>query len=544
MLEIALLIGVLRYDAFYRQLKALDVCPVATTGLLGHVRPDFNNQDINRVFGLVARHRDGLGTPSVPGDQSIGVETLNSLFAEEVKAGRIPAERAREIAHIPELGNEGEGWLVRDLKTLDLDRAFIFGLPSTPVFREWRMQAAIRAELKEFQMKSNTATGHLKLDDFEHAYRRVKQACGSMEEEFVVDTMGEIEADDGKPPEALVEGVLPVGGLALMSGRAKSHKSWSALDLNISGAAGNCWNGFRVTKCRSVYVNLELKQKTLRSRIKRIAFEKGIEPKALEGWLIPITVKTGTALSAALKAPSKFGFLATLLEGLAARIERIFNESSEVNPDPAKSPRLIVLDSLYNLHGGRLNENDPGEMSILYQMIRDLAERLGATVMIVHHFTKGAPDQKLSGDRAAGTRVHKQAVDTYIELVPHQLERCYVFDAQVRDYPEIAKFCLRWQAPLLVPAPELDTDAVQRTGKRKEQESIDSFVELLEHPLSIREWKEKTMRILKISESTFWRYKRKAENEEKVTCDREGNWIKSNCQLPSDSKRPENGANR
>ena len=78
------------------------------------------------------------------------------------------------------------------------------------------------------------------------------------------------------------EWVLAVGGIATISGRAKTQKTWCALDLCLSAATGDhSWLKFKVKRSKTVYVNLELSHKTLMFRIKAIAEAKGINLKDL-----------------------------------------------------------------------------------------------------------------------------------------------------------------------------------------------------------------------------------------------------------------------
>jgi hypothetical protein len=515
MLEHVLLIGVIRSQLFYRLIRSR-VCPPSSTGLPGSRRHDFVRADFNRVFAIVARYYDGLTSPETPGDYSIDIQTLHLLLTKEVEAERMQKEVAEAI----------EIWLVPDAMTLEFDQKFLFGLPSTPVFLQWQEDRVSREGLDRLQFQAQTGTGRITIADWERCLRAVKQASRNPTQDFVVTTIDDIISDDGEAPEWVVEGLVPIARVCTLSSRAKSHKSFTAIDLSLSAPAAHDWLGFRLKRSLAVYVNFELGQKTLRARIKKIAYEKGIDLEKLRGWFTPISVKSAGLLKETSPTGSRHAFTEAMLERLADKIEACFEAAIEANRECANAPRVVCLDSFYNLHGGKLNENDAGDVSFVYHLVREFGERLNAAVIVIHHFSKGDPNQKMSGDRAAGSRVHRQAPDTYIELVPHQLPGAYIFESDLRDYPAIEKFCVRWHYPILRRAPELDPEAVKQAGGRKKKYSIDDILAVLgDRALQSKEWAGECEEKRGISHATFYRLRDQAEQAGRVAGNREGKWV-------------------
>jgi len=78
--------------------------------------------------------------------------------------------------------------------------------------------------------------------------------------------------------------------VGVVAARAKSHKSWVAIDLALSATAGKDWLGFACKAVPVVYVNFELSKKSLFHRVKRIAEAKHIDLAALKDKLILLTI--------------------------------------------------------------------------------------------------------------------------------------------------------------------------------------------------------------------------------------------------------------
>src|SRR6266550_3146412 len=80
--------------------------------------------------------------------------------------------------------------------------------------------------------------------------------------------------EDGKgyrPVVAIIDGVLDPGGVAVLVGPAKSYKSFFALQLAMSIAAGIPFLGMNITRPhRVLYVNLEIAEYRLEQRIRML----------------------------------------------------------------------------------------------------------------------------------------------------------------------------------------------------------------------------------------------------------------------------------
>jgi AAA domain len=67
-------------------------------------------------------------------------------------------------------------------------------------------------------------------------------------------------AEQISEPDKLISGVLYKGGVMLLTGGAKTNKSWTAKEIGISIAQGSVWLGFNCAQGRVLYVNNEIFQ--------------------------------------------------------------------------------------------------------------------------------------------------------------------------------------------------------------------------------------------------------------------------------------------
>lgn len=86
---------------------------------------------------------------------------------------------------------------------------------------------------------------------------------------FSLMTAHELERKEFAPLRFFVDDILPVG-LAVLSAPAKSGKSWFALDLALSVAAGKPFLGFATHKCTTLYCGLEDSFRRLHDRAEKL----------------------------------------------------------------------------------------------------------------------------------------------------------------------------------------------------------------------------------------------------------------------------------
>lgn len=170
-------------------------------------------------------------------------------------------------------------------------------------------------------------------------------------------------AERGEEHRWLVTGLWSEQAVGIVGGEPKCCKSFLALDLAVSVAAGTpCLRRFVVPKAgRVLLYAAEDALHIVRRRLDGIASAAGVTLADLD-----IQVITVPVLRLDLDADRR---------NLAETVDRL-------------RPRLLILDPFVRLH--RIDENASGEVAPLLAYLRELQRRYGVAVLVVHHAKKGA----------------------------------------------------------------------------------------------------------------------------------------------------------
>lgn len=245
-----------------------------------------------------------------------------------------------------------------------------------------------------------------------------------------------ISADLPEPP-VIIENILHAGGKLVMGGGSKSFKTWTLIDLAISVAYGEDWWGQPTNPARVLYVNLEIQRAFFARRLRNIAEKRGITIN--EGDL-PVWNLRGYAADMKL---------------LVSRISQAIKE---------KDAKLVIIDPIYKCLGER-DENSAGDIAALMNELERIAVESGAAVVFGAHFSKGNQAGKESIDRIGGSGVFARDPDSILVLTPHEEENAFTVDATLRNFPQLAPFCVRWDYPILRRDNDLDPAALKRPRK-------------------------------------------------------------------------------
>lgn len=185
------------------------------------------------------------------------------------------------------------------------------------------------------------------------------------------------------PPEWAVDGVLPLGGFVGLYGPSGTGKSFVAIDMALSIAAGIPWQGRAVKHGFSLYVSAE--------------GTGGLGQRAM-AWLRHHRVD-----------PEDLGDnMAWITEAVpvyheSADLDVLFDRFMEIGRDPD----FIVIDTLARCFEGDENLQEP--MGAFVRGIDRLRNECGATIVVIHH--TGA-----SGERERGNTAFRAATDTMIRI--------------------------------------------------------------------------------------------------------------------------------
>jgi len=184
-----------------------------------------------------------------------------------------------------------------------------------------------------------------------------------------------------KPPEWIVDQILPEGAFSVLYGPSGSYKTFLALDMALSVACGVEWRGVAVRPMPVAYVAGE---------------GVGGLYKRILPWMVARS--QGRTPAFHILDHSVQMTEAEHLDALVAGVE-----------DLAVKPGLIILDTLARNFGSG-DENSTQDMNRFVAAVDTLRKATGAHVMAIHHTGKEA------SKGARGSSVLRAAVDTEIEI--------------------------------------------------------------------------------------------------------------------------------
>ena len=266
------------------------------------------------------------------------------------------------------------------------------------------------------------------------------------------------------PPE-IIEGVLHQGLKCIIGSSSKARKTWILLDVALSVSTGKPFWKWNTKQGRVLYINFEIPEAFIRSRLECLAKAKDItDTSNLDVWTL-----RGHA------AP--FG---NLLPELLAMIK-------------SGTYSLIIIDPVYKGLGGR-DENSAGDISELCNELERLAVVTGAAIVFAAHYSKGNQAAKEAMDRIGGSGVFARDADSIITLTKHETEGAFTVDLILRNLPEQQPFVVEWEFPLMKLSPNLDPEALKKPkGGRNKTHDPQKLVEAIskstkKKPVSISGW--------------------------------------------------------
>ena len=197
-------------------------------------------------------------------------------------------------------------------------------------------------------------------------------------------------------PAVIIEGVLLEGHKMLFTGPSKANKTWGLIALAVSVATGGCWIGMACERRRVLYIDLETDKRTLQKRIAEVTDAKG-----------------------ASAGDVRRNLAVWPLRGQSCGLRRIVDELfARCSPGEFG---LVVIDPAYMIQDG--DENNARDIREFFAELDRLCVRLGCTVVISHHHSKGAQGLKSSIDRGSGSGVFGRAPDAVVDLTELVLEQ-------------------------------------------------------------------------------------------------------------------------
>lgn len=243
--------------------------------------------------------------------------------------------------------------------------------------------------------------------------------------------------DPPKRSPSLIDGVVRRGHVMLLSGKAKSGKSWAAISLCVSLATGReDWLGLPLESSGAcLYIDPELDARSLDNRFRSVC----------------------NALDADTQRADKM-ICKWSLRGIAnADMDAIIGDLQKRCTHGQFA--LVVIDSCSCFIEG--DENAAGEVRRFFAKVLQVASVTGATVLLVHHFGKSLAGDREAADRARGSSVWTDAPDavlTLTEVFPPSGEAsdfldageyaCLLESGGIREFPRLEPMHLIFGYPI------------------------------------------------------------------------------------------------
>ena len=315
------------------------------------------------------------------------------------------------------------------------------------------------------------------VDDVAAQLRAAGEAVEGGEDQPQIVSAADFAAVDRAEPAQIVRGVLRAGQIGILSATSKAGKSWSLMAAAFAVATGGRWFGWNAAQGRVLYVNAELPDYDLESRLKVLCDALGLAglPAGLDVWHL-----RGRTMSIPQLLPA------------------ILRRQREQGPYA-----LILPDPLYRFGQGR-DENDNAVQALTMAELNELAERTSAAVLAAHHFSKGNKAGVDHLDRASGAGMFARAPDLIATLTAHEETDAYTLEATCRSFAKPDPVVVRWKYPLWTVADELDPERLKRQMGRPAKFSTDDLLDLLPADgLSHGEWLEKAVEETGIGKTRF-----------------------------------------
>lgn len=300
----------------------------------------------------------------------------------------------------------------------------------------------------------------------------------------------------------LIRGIIPEATAGILSGETGSFKSFFSLDMALSIAIGIPWQGNDTKPGNVLYI-------------------------AAEGFFTMLERARAWALYHDIELPENFHIVKEPVNlSEPATTKELIDEVADLKP------AFIVLDTLSQCAAG-LNENDNGAMAAFMAGMIRLADKTGASVMILHHNSKATGQYR-------GASAIKANADFHLSLDRPKNDdsntvfcRCekqrgkpfedFTLQGEVVELPDCDEYgdpitSLVFQA-IDAPVPTKS----QHPNQKRSNETRDKLLELFDQAaqdaeegggdVKIGSWKGLVEEEEICSERSFWRYKNAMEKD-------------------------------
>lgn len=281
-----------------------------------------------------------------------------------------------------------------------------------------------------------------------------------------IQPLSRLVADNPKQSEPIIDRLLRRGETMNVIAAPKMGKSWLVHGLAYAVANGQPWLGHECKRGKVLLLDAELHRQELANRLALVCGKStaNIDIVSLRGRMMDI-------------------------EKLASRVKATKHGKYAV----------IVLDALYRFLPSGCSENDNAAMMRVYNVLDAIAESTGASVVVVHHSSKGDQSVKSITDMGSGAGSIARATDTHLAIRPHEQVGLAVVQAVCRSFESADDMTVRWVFPrwervLVEPQLATRTNANEVRQKKLDDEADKALREALQGKrLSIAQLRKLTL---------------------------------------------------
>jgi hypothetical protein len=258
--------------------------------------------------------------------------------------------------------------------------------------------------------------------------------------------------------EPIVDGLFRRGEVVNWIASPKVGKTWMLYTLLLAVCTGAPWLGRKVKKGRVLLIDNELHPETGIQRLQKVARGVGADLEAVDRQM-----------------------RVAWLRGVSAGFEEI---EEAIRSEGKGAFDLIALDAFYRFIPKGTDENANGDMVQIYNHLDRIAAAAGASIINVHHASKGDQSQKGTTDVGSGAGAISRAVDTHIVYLRHAEEGCVTMRAVCRSFPPPDPVVLRVAPPTVTLEEELDPADLWTPRKARQEprpigaaEFVETFID-------------------------------------------------------------------
>jgi RecA-family ATPase len=218
-----------------------------------------------------------------------------------------------------------------------------------------------------------------------------------------------------KEPKHLLKDFLRVGQVGIISGAAKTFKSWTVKELALAVSQGKRFLKWDAVASKVYYIDTELEKYDFKKRLGQIAHQRGA------------TIDKGEIRK-------------LLLRGIRTDLDKLVKSLSRRLK--GKGYELICIDAIYSVLGDR-EENSNEDIAEIGALLFELANATGAAVLFTHHYSKGSQKGKRGIEKASGAGSWGRFPDVSLSVDQHADADCFNFEPTFRTFAPQAAFVAR-----------------------------------------------------------------------------------------------------